>query len=285
MFEQLTIIGPGLLGASLGMAAKARGLAHRVGIWSRRQETREECLRETWCDAAYDTPEAAAREADAVVLCTPVATIIPLLQRIAPELREDALVTDVGSTKAHICNEAAATLRGPTRFIGSHPMAGSERTGKNHARPDLFEGAACLITPLAPSPAVASERLRKFWEAIGMRVTEMSPEEHDAIVARISHLPHLLASALCHDLSNKDPKWPLLAGGGLRDSTRIAAGDPSLWSQILSENRSEILHALNAFENTLRSCRAALQNNDTATVEAFLRQARDFRRKLDEPVT
>lgn len=280
MFDQITILGPGLLGASIGIAASELGLAKRVVSWSRRAETRANCLTQPWCDEVFDSPGAACRGSQFVVICTPVQTIPTLLSRIAGELEPDALVTDVGSTKSRICREAQGVeLHGAT-FIGSHPMAGSEQTGMAHARGDLFETAACIVTPLEDAPSEKVRQISTFWESLGMQVTHRSPERHDEIVAHISHLPHLLTTTLCSFLAGKDPTWKSLAGGGLRDTTRIASGDPGLWRQILESNREEVVRAINGLEDELQQIKAALANEDTVTLNQRLERGKNYRDHL-----
>lgn len=277
MFEQITIIGPGLLGASLALALKERGLAGRVHAWSRRTETRAQAMQAPWCDAVFDQPAAACEGSDLVVVCTPVDTIVPLLKDIAAALAPNALVTDVGSTKSLICREARGALGENGVFIGSHPMAGSEQTGMAHAHAELFEGASCIITPLDESPEAEIARLIQLWKALGMEVVTSSPEKHDEIVAHISHLPHLLASGLCSYLANKEANWKHLAGGGLRDTTRVAAGDPTLWKQILEQNQEEVLRAIDGFETELHAIKTALLNKDSLDLTARLERGKKYR--------
>lgn len=280
MFDQITILGPGLLGASIGIAARERGLAKKIVSWSRRAETRANCLTQPWCDEVFDSPEAACRESQFVIICTPVQTIVPLLSRIAEELCPEALITDVGSTKSRICREAQGVALNGATFIGSHPMAGSEQTGMAHARGDLFEAAACIVTPIENTPSAKVRQLSTFWESLGMQVTHASPEHHDEIVAHISHLPHLLSSALCSFLARKDPSWRALAGGGLRDTTRIASGDPGLWRQILESNREEVIRAISGLEDELHQIKAALVNEDTVTLNQRLERGKNYRDQL-----
>jgi prephenate dehydrogenase len=280
MFDQITILGPGLLGASIGIAARERQLAQRVVSWSRRAETRANCLGRAWCDEVFDTPGAACRQSQLVIICTPVQTIVPLLAQIAPELEPGALVTDVGSTKSRICREAQGVNLSGASFIGSHPMAGSEQTGMAHARGDLFEAAACIVTPLEDTPTQTVRQISSFWEAVGMHVTHASPERHDEIVAHISHLPHVLTSALCSFLGTKDPTWKTLAGGGLRDTTRIASGDPGLWRGILEGNREEVIRAISGLENEIHHIKSALANEDGARLSQQLARGKNFRDSL-----
>ncbi len=280
MFARVAILGPGLLGSSLGRAVKAYGLAGAVSVWARRPESRVAAEAEPWCDAVSADPAEAAAGADLVVVCTPVTSILPLLERAASGIAAGALVTDVGSTKSLICRHGRALMPTAAHFIGSHPMAGSEKTGMAHGRAELFDGAACLVTPLPEDPEPEVERLLRFWAALGMRVRTVSPERHDEIVANISHLPHLLASALCAHLADNDADWREFGGNGLRDTTRVAAGDPGLWREIVSHNREEILRALQAFENQLEHLRSLIANQQDSQLEALLAKGKTYRDQL-----
>lgn len=281
MLTQITILGSGLLGASIAMAVKARGLSRRVHAWSRREATRERCRQQDWCDSVFATASEAVRGSDLVIVCTPVQTITGLLESIARDLEPNALVTDVGSTKAEIC-AAVAPIFGKIEatFIGSHPMAGSERAGMEHAKAELFEGAACIVTECAEVPLASYSQLTEFWEALGMRVTKTSPDVHDAIVAHVSHLPHLLASTLCSYLSEKDPAWRGLSGAGLRDTTRVAAGESELWRQILESNRVEVLGAIDGYLRQLDSLRDALASGESGALLDLLERGRAYREGL-----
>ncbi|MGJ8652020.1 MAG: prephenate dehydrogenase [Opitutaceae bacterium] len=280
MFEQITILGPGLLGASLAMALKEKGLTNTVHSWSRRPETRAKCINADWCDAVFETASEACVDSDLVILCTPVETIAPLISEISEALKDGALITDVGSTKSLICRQSAHAVPTGATFIGSHPMAGSERSGMEHATSDLFENATCLITPLPDTPADKIAQLMALWESLDMRIASVSPEEHDEIVAHISHLPHLLASTVCSLLATKSNNWGEFSGGGLRDSTRVAAGDPFLWQQILEQNREEVLRSIDSFENELHKLKSALLNKETHKLIAILERGKKYRDSL-----
>ena len=277
MFQQITILGTGLLGASLALTMKKRELCQRVHSWSRRAETRAQAMQADWCDAVFDQASAACEGSNLVVICTPVETIVPLIEQIAPSLGPEALVTDVGSTKNLISREAQGIA---ANFIGSHPMAGSERTGMSHASHNLFAGAACFITPLDSDHDSQVVRLKNLWQAIGMRVIATDPAKHDKIVAHISHLPHLLASTLCGYLEGMDADWKSLAGGGLRDTTRVAAGNPTLWKQILEQNREEVLRAIDGFEGELKALKGTLLDKKTPELIAHLERGKLFRDSL-----
>lgn len=277
MLNQITILAPGLLGASLAMAIRREQLAERLHIWARRPETRLECEGMDWCDAVFATAEEAVKNASLVVMCTPVETLHRLARRIAGSVPEGCIVTDVGSTKSLVCRYCDAFLPDSVTFVGSHPMAGSEKSGMAHARADLFEGRPCFVTPLEDTPGAAVETLVRFWKALGMRPLTTSPERHDEIVANISHLPHIVASLLCQHLSTRESDWRNFAGQGLADTTRVAAGNPALWREIIEQNRDEILRALDGFENELHTFRSALANEQYFEILHRLQNAKIYR--------
>lgn len=275
--EQLTILAPGLLGGSVARAARARGAAKRIVIWARRPETRLQLREQPWCDAVAATPEEAVREANLVVIASPVDHIVPLTRQIAAALPAGALVTDVGSVKGEIARLGHAALAPRAHFIGAHPMAGSEKTGWEHGSATLFERRTCFVTPLADSDAAAVESVVAFWRALGAEAVTVGPDQHDEIVAHISHLPQIVASSLCSFLARKDVSWRNHAGGGLRDTTRIAGSDPQLWRSILEQNRDEVLRALRQFEDELHQFQIALSNRDYAEVVARLERGKAYR--------
>jgi cyclohexadieny/prephenate dehydrogenase len=281
--HQLTILAPGLLGGSVARAAHARGLAQRVVIWARRPETRLKLQDQPWCQAVLDTPDEAVRDADLVVLAAPVDRIIPLLQQVAPALRAGAIVTDVGSVKGEIARLGDAALRRRAHFVGAHPMAGSEKTGWEHGSATLFEHRTCFVTPTEDSAPQAVDTVVRFWRDLGADVVTVGADQHDEIVAHISHLPQVIASTLCAFLATKNPAWRNHAGGGLRDSTRIAASDPHLWRSILEQNRDEVLRALRQFQEELHGFQIALANRDYVDVAARLERGKAYRNQFRPP--
>lgn len=274
---QLTILAPGLLGGSVARAARTRGVAKRIVIWARRPETRLQLREQAWCDAVADSPEAAAREADLVVIASPVDRIVPLLRQIAAALKPSAVVTDVGSVKGEISRLGTAALVNGAQFVGAHPMAGSEKTGWEHGNEKLFERRTCFVTPLPETKEQAVETVARFWRELGAEVVTVGADEHDEIVAHISHLPQVLASNLCAFLARKNTTWRNHAGGGLRDTTRIAASDPHLWRTILEQNRDEVLRALRQFQDELHGFQIALANRDYLEVIARLERGKAYR--------
>ncbi len=201
-----------------------------------------------------------------------------LAEQFAPALAETAVVTDVGSVKAGVVSRLGAILGG--RFVGSHPMAGSEQSGLNAARANLFEDAVCILTPTESSSPEATRAVRELWECVGCRIVEMLPEEHDERVARVSHLPHAVAAALVHAISLRLPDVHSIAGGGYRDTTRIAAGPAAMWREILLENRAGLLAGLEDFSAMLDKMKVMIVEGDAAGLESFLDRARAIREDL-----
>jgi len=277
VLEQLTVLAPGLLGGSVAMAARHQAVARRIVLWSRRPESRLRLRAQPWCDEVRDTAAEAVRGARLVVLAAPVDQIIPLAQVIAPHLAPGAIVTDVGSVKGEIARLGHAAMPAGASFVGAHPMAGSEKTGWEHATESLFQGRVCFVTPLRDTDARAADTVARFWHELGAEVVTVEPDAHDEIVAHISHLPQLVATALCDHLARHNPAWRNFAGGGLRDTTRIAGSNPALWTEILRHNREEVLRALREFQDELHALQTALANRDFTEVRARLERGKTYR--------
>lgn len=275
--EHLVILAPGLLGGSVARAARARGLAGRITIWARRAETREALRGQPWCDAVAESPEAAVRDASLVVLAAPVTSIIELARQVGPQVAAGAVVTDVGSVKTRLCHEARTAMRAGVVFVGSHPMAGSEKTGWENGSETLFEKRTCFVTPHPDTPGAAVRRVADFWRDLGSMVATLTPEQHDEVVAHISHLPQAVATVLADTLAGRPGEWRHLAGGGLRDTTRIAASDATMWVEIFQQNRDHVLRALERFSGQLQDFQAALANHDWPAVRRQLEQGKVWR--------
>jgi prephenate dehydrogenase len=277
VFDPIAILAPGLLGASVARAARYFGTARRVTLWARRPEVRLQLKDQPWCDRVADSPAEAASDAQLVVVCAPVDQIVPLVQQIAAFLPPGAIVTDVGSVKGEICRLGHKALPAGRHFVGSHPMAGSEKTGWEHGRAELFQGRVTFVTPLPETDPKAVAQVAAFWTALGSDAATLEPDVHDEIVAHISHLPQVLASTLCASLARRDPKWRNYSGGGLRDTTRIAGSDPRLWKTILEQNRDEVLRAVRAYQEELHGMERALANRDWFEVQAILERGKAYR--------
>lgn len=276
--DHLAILAPGLLGASVARAARARGLAREITVWARRPEVRAALRGQPWVDHVAETPEKAVASAHLVVLAAPVDKIIDLDRQIAPHVRSGAIVTDVGSVKGPICAAAATHTRAHGAvFIGSHPMAGGAQTGWEHGSASLFENRVTFVTPFPDTPAAALNALEDFWRGCGGTVVALPAARHDEIVAHISHLPQAVATSLACTLAAKDGQWRHLAGNGLRDTTRIAASDATMWVEIFQHNRDAVLHALAAQEEELAAFRRALEQSDWAEIRARLERGKAWR--------
>ncbi len=279
-WRKAAILGVGMLGGSLGLALRRRGLAGEVAGLVRREETASEAVAAGVVESASTGVEAVVRGADLVVLCTPVAQMKALAASLDGILASGAIVTDVGSAKHAVVEAVEAPVRAAGgHFLGSHPMAGSEKTGVRAAREDLFEGAVTVLTPTPRTDPRALVEVRGMWEAVGCRTLSMAAERHDVWVSRTSHLPHLVAAALAHwILEPGHPREQLeLCATGFRDTTRVAAGSPEMWRDIAMANRAAILEALDGFLDALGSVRHALQAGDAQALEDFLRRAKDRR--------
>ncbi|HAT59387.1 MAG TPA: prephenate dehydrogenase/arogenate dehydrogenase family protein [Opitutae bacterium] len=281
MFEKLTVIAPGLLGASIGMAAQQRSIAKRISVWARRAEARQVLESKDWCDEAPPSLKDACSGSSLILLCAPVERINELASNISPILDSNPIVTDVGSVKSKLSRHCHSVLESKGRFVGSHPMAGSEKTGMENADANLFEGNTCFVTPLEETDSSAAKSVSDFWISLGANVLQESPERHDAIVANVSHLPHLLASSLANYLSTTLPAAAKFCGNGLKDTTRIASGDPQMWLDIIVQNRPEIIRSLDALQNEIQSLRTDITNEDYFTVFGKLAKGKAFRDQLD----
>lgn len=277
VLENLVILAPGLLGGSVARAAHARGLARRITVWARRPEARLQLRKQPWVQHVADTPEDAVRGASLVVLAAPVEKIIELARLIAPHLPAGALVTDVGSVKGELCRACHAAVAPHAHFIGSHPMAGSEKTGWENATDTLFEKRVCFVTPLDTADARAASAIVRFWHDLGAEVTTVTPDQHDEITAHVSHLPQALATSLATTLAAKNPQWRNVSGNGLRDTTRIAASDATMWIEIFQQNRDEVLRALSSFQDDLQGFQSALANRDWTELRARLERGKAWR--------
>jgi prephenate dehydrogenase len=269
----LSVVGVGLLGGSIALAARLRHVAERIVGVDRNPAVRERALRNGLLDEA-PADLGAALEADVVVFCTPVDCIAEQVLAAAPRCRPGTLLTDVGSTKAHIIGALEGRMPTGVHFVGSHPLAGSEKHGPEHARADLLDGRLVVVTPTAATDAAALVRVGDFWRALGARVESMSPDEHDRALALTSHLPHLLASALAGVLP---AEWQHLTATGFRDMTRLAAGNPALWTAILRANQPAVLDALDRVGSQIERFRQALASGDGDALAALLLQGKQVR--------
>jgi len=279
-WNKVTLVGVGLLGGSLGLALRKRGLAGSVVGFVRRAASVRECEQVGAVDRATRDLAQAIGGADLIVVSTPIAQMLPLVERMLPALKAGAIVTDVGSVKAGVVRDLEALVaRAGGHFVGSHPMAGAERMGVSAARADLFVNAVCVITPTRNSKPAAVRKVTALWKSAGSTVLRMAPQPHDELVSRSSHLPHVVAAALAGFVLS--PKWPkqqaALCANGFRDTTRIASGSPEMWRDIAIANRKNLALALESFMGELKIFGRALKSENEEAISTFFETAKHRR--------
>ena len=282
MIERLAIVGVGLLGGSVAKAVRAHGLAREIVGVGRDLARLAPALGDGALDRATTDVADGVAGADRVLLAAPVLANETLLARVWQAAPAGALLTDVGSTKRGIVSaaERLAVRRPHVHFVGSHPMAGSEKSGYAVARPDLFQGATVVVTPTEATDAAMAKGVAEFWAALGARVVVLDPATHDRAVAAISHLPHVAAWALVDAVARFEPDALQIAARGFKDTTRIAASDPDVWREILVANREAVQASLAAFRTALDDLERLVMTGDGAALTAFLAHVKATRERL-----
>jgi prephenate dehydrogenase len=279
-FAKVAVVGVGLIGGSFALALKAAKLAGTVAGAGRGAANLKLALAQGVIDAIAGDAAEAARDADLVLVAAPVAQFAGIFAAIAPVLKPGALVTDAGSTKRDVVAAARAGLGAKlAQFVPAHPIAGAERSGAAAASAELFRGRRVVLAPLAENPPAAVEAVEQAWAACGARVARMRPEEHDAVFAAVSHLPHLLAYALVHEVAERADSAQLFgyAAGGFRDFTRIASSHPEMWRDICVANRDALLAELERYQAKLEALRPLVARGDGAALEKLFAEARAAR--------
>jgi prephenate dehydrogenase len=270
MFEQLGLIGCGLMGGSFALAMKRAGLVKRVVGYSKSPSTTERARQMGVIDVEAPSALLAVSGADIVLLAVPVAATEATLKAIRHLVSKDMLIMDVGSTKRDVVDAARRVLRDHIgSFVPAHPIAGKEVSGVEHADAELYTGKQVILTPIEKTQVTLLKRAQEVWEALGCRVQQMSPDAHDAAFAAVSHLPHLMAFALINGIVDQayGRDFLSLAGPGFRDFTRIAASDPKVWRDILLANRNELLEQSRIFQQSLQSFEKLIEDGDVDRLE------------------
>jgi prephenate dehydrogenase len=286
MFQQVTIIGVGLLGGSLGLVLKERGLAKTIVGIGRRQVNLELAVQVGAIDRFASEAHEAVRDSDLIVLATPVDTYVSHVQRWGQYVPSGTIVSDVGSVKGQLVFDVEAALPSTAWFVGAHPIAGKEKSGVAHATSKLFDGARCIVTPTPHTNAGALTKIRCLWEKAGSTVLSMDPMVHDWVLGAVSHLPHIAAFSLMHALQDLQEKTPedlsLLdfSGGGLRDTTRIAASSPEMWRDICLANRENLLIMVEQYITQLEAFKQLLNDQDGSGLSQNIEQAKMLRERL-----
>jgi prephenate dehydrogenase len=284
-FTQAVIIGVGLIGGSLGMVLRRKGLAASVVGVGRRVENLKTAVHVGAIDRYVVDSKEAVKDADLVILATPVDTYERHLNEWSSCLRPGAIVTDVGSVKGDLVVQSERRMPAGVHFVGAHPIAGKEKTGAAAGSEDLFTGRRCIVTPTRQTDPQALEQVQSLWQAAGAVVLTMDPYLHDKILGAVSHLPHVAAFALMNALVDIRTVVPGLdlaghSGGGLRDTTRIAASSPEMWRDIFLWNRDNVVAWIRTYERSLGELRQLIETGDAAGVEKMLERAKEEREKF-----
>ncbi|MGK7346631.1 MAG: prephenate dehydrogenase [Candidatus Nitrospinota bacterium M3_3B_026] len=284
LFQRAVIAGVGLIGGSLALAGKRAGLFGSVTGVSRNPATVDAAVKLGIIDEGFTDVEKAAAGADLFFAAVPVESIVPLCKSAAPYLEPGAVVTDGGSVKTRIVEQLDAALPSSVRFVGGHPIAGTEKSGPRAAFAELFEGRYTILAPTGKTDPGALAKVKTMWEGVGSTVVEMSPEEHDRALAVISHLPHLAAYALVDTLDRLDADGTIrrFIAGGFKDTTRIAMSDAAMWRDIFSMNKDQTLKALEEYEKALAALRGAIVEERFGELGDALEKIRRARLGMEE---
>ena len=281
LFQKVTIIGVGLLGASLAKACKGRGLVDEITGYGRNCENLRKAKDLKIIDHYSGDLSEAVSDADLVVLCTPVSTIVPLIQSLVSQVQPGTIITDVGSVKESVVHSADKLMPEGIFFVGSHPIAGGENSGLESSTASLYQDAKCIVTPTEKTDTTALKKISALWNALGMNVISLSAEEHDFIFGAVSHLPHIVAYALMNTLGGLKTPNNLevtgFSGAGLRDITRIASSDPVMWRDICLSNRNHSLNLINRFQKKLEEIRNTIERGDGQELEKEFVAANKYR--------
>jgi prephenate dehydrogenase len=279
LFNNVTIIGVGLLGASCALALKGRGLCGTVCGYGRKEANLRQAKDRGIIDEYSLEIRKACEHADLVILSTPVGSFKKIVREIRDVLKKNTLITDVGSVKGHLVKELEELMPEGVRYVGSHPIAGSDRSGIGNARADLFDGVSCIVTPSACSEKNAVQQITTLWESCGANVEIMDPMRHDEIYAAVSHLPHLIAYALVNTVDDSNAEYLKYAGPGFKDTTRIALSSPEMWRDISLLNRNNLIALIERFGNNLDIIASMIRNADAEGLEHEFSKARTLREK------
>ncbi|MBL8013834.1 MAG: prephenate dehydrogenase/arogenate dehydrogenase family protein [Candidatus Omnitrophica bacterium] len=279
LFRKVTIVGVGLIGASIGMAMRKKNLAKEIVGVARKDATLEAAKEQGAIHSGTKNIKDALKDAELIILAAPVNAIIEAIPVVNAHGKRGAIVTDVGSTKALIVDQAQKNLHPSFLFVGSHPIAGSEKSGPQAGSADLFVNTTCVMTPTEKTNRLAKEKVKHFWTQLGAHVKFMPPAEHDEVFACISHLPHVMAYSLAKSIPEQYLSYTTQS---LRDTTRIAGSDPKMWNDICVSNTKNILKALDEYAKVLGSIRKAIVDADQQGLTDTFTQAKAIRERLEK---
>jgi cyclohexadieny/prephenate dehydrogenase len=284
LYERVALIGLGLIGSSLSHVIRREKLSNHISGYAKSARTRQTAKRIGLADEIHESAGAAVRDADLVILCTPVGAYGKVAEEISPHLKAGATITDVGSVKGAVVRDVGPHLPKAVHFIPGHPVAGTEQSGPESGFAELFTNRWCILTPLPDSDEAAVARLEKFWRACGSNVEKMTPDHHDVVLAITSHLPHLIAynivatAADIEEVTNSEVIK--FSAGGFRDFTRIAASDPIMWRDVFLNNKDAVLETLGRFSEDLSVLQRAIRWGDGDTLFNTFTRSREIRRSI-----
>lgn len=279
-FGKVTIIGVGLIGASLALAMREHRLCKTITGYGRKEENLKKArIRGIIDDYHLDLREA-CHDSDLIILSTPVGTFQEIIGSTRDTLKPGSLIMDVGSVKGKLVYKIEAMVPSSVNYIGSHPIAGSDKSGIEGARADLFKDALCIITPTEKSDKEAIKKVVSLWEGLGARVRFLDPYRHDEIYGAVSHLPHLIAYTLVSTIGDIDSGYIEYAGQGFKDTTRIALSSPEMWRDISIENRENLLRLLDLFSRNIERIKRLLEKTDAEELKKVFQKAKGLREKI-----
>ena len=288
-FKQITILGIGLIGASLAYACKQRKLVDKVIGFGRNAGNLKKAQVKNVIDSGSTDLKTAVTGSDLIVLCTPVGVLVERIREMIPFLQKGCIITDAGSVKGPLVEEIDALMPDTVHYVGAHPIAGGERSGLEAANADLLTGAKCIITPTANTQAEALQRVTGFWTEVGMQTLTMDAHEHDTVFGALSHLPHVVAYALMNTVANVKTASHgdilSMSGGGLKDITRIASSDPVMWRDICLKNKRPVVTLINQFQSALENIKTLIEQDQADALQETFADANVHRGKLVETNT
>lgn len=279
-FDRVTIIGVGLIGASLALSLRHNNLCGTIIGFGRKEENLSRAKKRGIIDDYSLDVKQACHDSDLIVLATPVSVFEGIIKSIKDIIKKGCLVTDVGSVKGMLVYQIESMIPEGAFYIGSHPIAGSDKSGIDDAKPDLFESALCVITPTENSDTESLRKIAVFWEGIGAKVKFMDPYKHDEIYGAVSHLPHVVAYALVNTIGDIDSGFIEYAGQGFKDTTRIALSSPEMWRDIVLQNRENLLRFLDIFIENIEKTKRYIQDMDTDSLKEEFSKAKKFRETI-----
>ncbi|MDO9287718.1 MAG: prephenate dehydrogenase/arogenate dehydrogenase family protein [Thermodesulfovibrionales bacterium] len=276
-FNKVTILGVGLIGASLALALRKKKLCREIVGYGRKENNLKKAKRLKIIDSYNLDAKKACSDSDLIVFSIPVGKFLVTAGKIKGSLKKGALVTDVGSVKGRLVRDMESLMPGGVNFVGSHPIAGSNKNGIGAANAELFSGAQCIVTPTKKTDMKALKKITALWKSLGARTVNLDADEHDRVYAAVSHLPHIIAYALVNAVSDIDSSYIKFAGQGFKDSTRIASSSPEIWRDICLMNKNNILKFINVFNKNLDSLGRHIQKSNSPALEKEFKKARTLR--------